>query len=450
MPALPRADGQIVYERFRAAYPDLIDDIAASRRHRERQLSKISVATVAQRRDLVRRLLRDRRVHLACAYDAIRRSLGLRDATPESVRSLAASFNAFAPIHEKIATRDIDKGSGRRRVQDFGPRRRMHQALVADILRSLHPPLQTQTLFNGGMPAALRAVATAYSDGGFTHGVEVDIVDFYGSVAKAPLAGLLRPLPDSVVDNVVWDLAMREDAPVAAAATTCVPPTSSPPTGLSLGSGTSPIVGERIVAELLAAARLPDTITYADNLFVMGRSEAEVRSRLDAIRNSAALLDVGELELRESHNVRYDLARGFTFLKREGYDRGHGIEWRPGQAKINQYMISAVERPLKETEITAVEARVRHWRRSYEGWPDGDALEAEYLAALAVRRFYADGNASNLTAAIHAVVIAHVADPSRGIEEFVPTEGDNHGTRRPRLLAAISEWINNAQHDRPG
>jgi hypothetical protein len=392
VPAPPRTDRQIVYERFRATYPDLIDDIAASRRHRKRQLSKISVATVAQRRDLVRRLLRDRRVHLAYAYDAIRRSLGLRDATPDSIRDLAASFNAFAPIHETIATRDVDKSSGHRRVQDFGPRRRMHQALVADILRTLHPPRQTQTLFNGGMPAALRAVATAYCDGGFTHGVEVDIVDFYGSVAKAPLAGLLRPLPDSVIDNVVWDLAMREDAPVVAAITTCAQPTSSPSTGLSLGSGASPIVGERIVAELLAAARLPDTITYADNLFVLGRSEAEVRSRLDAIKDSAASLDVGALELREGYNT---------------------------------------------------------WRRSYEGWPDGDAREAEYLAALAVRRFYADGNASNLSAAIHAVVIAHVAEGSlRGMEEYVPTEGDIRGKRRARLLTAIAEWVSNAQYDR--
>lgn len=295
------------------------------------------------------------------------------------------------------------------------------------------------------MPAALRAVATAYRDHGFTHGVEIDIVDFYGSVTNERLAGLLRPLPDSVVDNVVWDLAMREAPCVVAPGVPTAPPTSSPLTGLSPGSGTSPIVGERIISELLAAAQLPDTIAYADNLFILGRSEVEVRSRLQNLADSAASLDVGELELREGHNVNYDLARGFEFLKREGYDHGRGIEWRPGQAKLNQYMVSATDRRLPLQEIAAVETRIRHWRRSYEGWPDGDALEAEYLAALAVRRYYEVGDASNCTAAVHAVVIAYVAGGQRrAVGEYVPEEGDPQGRMRLNLLRYISNWLDAA------
>ncbi len=146
------------------------------------------------------------------------------------------------------------------------------------------------------MPEALEAIATAYRSG-MTHGVEVDIVDFYGSIRPDRLAELLRPLPASVVEHVVWDVDLHGDAPVVVGKTTVDPP-SSASMGLSLGAATSPIVGERIVRELLAVARLPDTITYADNLFVLGRSEEEVDARIQTLMDSARQLEVGVLELR--------------------------------------------------------------------------------------------------------------------------------------------------------
>jgi hypothetical protein len=325
---------RLPFEHFRDHNPEFIQAVRENERRRRVALASLSAATTREKHALARRLLRDRGLHLVHAYHTIRKMGQLLTATSASITELAASCNAFVPVRgECVFTREVRKGSGHRLVQDFGPRRRMHQALVADILRHLHPPRRNQTLFNGGMPTAQNAVATAYQQGGMTHGVEVDFVGFYGSIQPGRLAEYLRPLPTSVVECVVWDTPMRDDPSMHAVVGTMPAPTSSPLTGLSLGSATSPIVGELIVDKLLALASEPDTITYADNLFVMGRSEEEVDARIDRIRGSIASLDVGALELRVGLSVRHDLTQPFEFLKQEGVAEDGGMVWRPGQAK---------------------------------------------------------------------------------------------------------------------
>ena len=433
------------YERFRSVNPDFITRLALLRQYRAQQMQLLGAATGRQRHSEVRRVLRDRDLHLLYAYEAVLRCKRLHHATPTSIAQLATSFNAFVPVlNEAVCTRRVDKGSGRRWVQEFGPRRRMHQALAADVLRQLHPPLRTQTLFNGGMPTARNAVAAAYH-AGFTHGVELDFENFYGSVRRERLADLLRPLPTSVVDNVVWDFAMRDGSSPMVVVSSDADPTPSALTGLSLGASTSPIVGELIIAEVLAAAQCPETITYADNLFVMGRSMEEVDERIHRIKEGIAKLEVGRLGLRVGHSVKYNLKSSFEFMKQDGEATPNGIKWKPSASKVRQYMVSALDRPLTVPEIEAAERRVRHWRRSYPDWPEGDAYEAEYLAALAVRRFYEDRDASHRTLAVHAILIAAYA--WRGLHPFVhfiPAEGDPTGEGRDEIVAEVTRWIDAA------
>jgi hypothetical protein len=433
---------QTPFERFRAAYPAFCERLVLDKKRCVLQLGLLGQMSLGEQRDHIRKLLRDRKLHRLYAYHAIRQARRLGNATPETVDALATSFNAFAPVTgERVALRWIEKGSGKRWVHDFGLRRRMQQKLVADILRQIHPPRRTQMLFNGGMPEARKAIATAYHEDGFTHGVELDFVGFYNSVERPALAELLRPLPTPVVEHVIWDVAMRDDPSLYAVVGTMPAPTSSVPTGLFLGSSTSPIVGEKVVARLLANAGEQDTITYADNLFVMGRSETEVRERIDRIRESAASLDVGSLELREGHSSRYNLTRPFEFLKQDGVATAAGFEWRPGTAKQLQYQIGAAEYDVSTDEIATAEKRVRFWRRSYPDWPEGNVQEAVHLAELATRRFYKDGNASNQTAAVHAIFVAWLADGQmRSLLEFIPEEGDRFLNRRKELIIAVARW----------
>lgn len=361
--------------------------------------------------------------------------------------ALATSFNAFAPVtNEHVFLRLVNKGNGRRWVHDFGLRRRMQQKLVADILRQIHPPPRTQALFNGGMPIAREAIAAAYREDGFTHGVEVDFVGFYNSVNQPALADLLRPLPTPVVEHVIWDRVIHDDPSVDAVVGTMPAPTSGVSTGLFLGSATSPIVGERIVAHLLAQAGEQNTITYADNLFVMGRSPQEVEARINRIRESVASLpEVGSLELREGVSCGYDLTRPFEFLKQEGVAVDGQFEWRPGRAQQERYQIGDAEHYLSAAQIAVAERRVRHWRRSYPDWPEGDIREAAHLAELGARRFYIDGNASNRTAAVHAVIVAWLAEGQvRSWGEFLPDADEDAQGRRTALIAELDRWLDAA------
>lgn len=437
---------QTPYQRFASSYPEFVAELRDLKTERRAALLRLASMPRDKQRGEVRRLLRSNRFHLAYAYDAARRVGWIGRATPDRLRELAARCNPFVPVRdEAVVTREVDKGSGRRLVQDFGPRRRMHQALVADLLRHIHPLRRTQTLFNGGMPAARTAVATAFAQG-WTHGVEVDFVNFYGSLQFEALAGLLRPLPATVVEHTVWDMAMRDDPRLHVTERSVLDPTFSAPTGLSLGAATSPIVGELIVARLLAAAQLPDTITYADNLFVLGRSEEEVATRIHQIREGIASLDVGRLELRVGFSLRHDLTRPFEFVKQQGQATRNGMTWQPAASKIAQYQISTVEHRVTGEQLATAERRIRFWRRSYSDWRDGDVLEAEYLAGLAARRYYGNRNTSNLSAAVHAVIVAHMATGGlRHPSEFVPTEGDPRSEARARLMQEIADWIDRAE-----
>lgn len=414
-----------------------------SRREWRAQIAALRNMSRRDQRSEVRRLLRCNRLHLHLAFDALRRCFGLEDAVGRTVVDLAARFNAFAPVDgERVIDRIVRKGSGTRCVQDFGPHRRMQQAAVADILRFLHPPPDEQFLFNGGMPAALRAVAKAYRRDGFTHGVEIDFVNFYGSVTNVEaLADLLRPLPTSVVEHVVWDKAVRNRPRQMVVVPCDAYPTSRRLMGLSLGASTSPVVGERIIAELLAVAGQSDTITYADNLFVLGRSDTEVAERIHRIRESVASAKVGALELRQERAEDFRLGNTVEFLKHRGEFSAEGVVWGPGPTKISQYQSVAADRLTLE-QIGQLERQVKNWRRSYPDWQEGERHEAEYLAGLAVRRFYLAKSWENRSGAVRALQLAWLLhDGIREIGEFAPEEGDMGGSVRDALVTEAADGL---------
>lgn len=185
------------YDEFRARHPEFIERIGLLREQRDRKLARLAAMPRRQQHGEVRKLLRSGSLHLLYAFEAFKAKRLLHDATPDDVLALAASCDPFSRSAELIETRFIRKGRKTRIVQDYGPQRRMHQLLVAALLRTLHPLRQDQFLFSGGMPMALRAVEAAFQEG-YTHAVEVDLIDFYGGVRLPGLADLLRPLPGAV------------------------------------------------------------------------------------------------------------------------------------------------------------------------------------------------------------------------------------------------------------
>ncbi len=144
---------------------------------------------------------------------------------------------------------------------------------------------------------------------------------------------------------------------------------------------------------------------------------------------------------REGASFGYDLTQPFEFLRQEGLATERGVEWRPGADQRARYQVGDSGDDLNAVEIAAAEHRVRHWRRSFPDWPEGDAQEAVHLAELAARRFYNDGNASNRTAAVHAVIVAWLATgQDRDWWELLPDGGGPHD-RRGALVEEVRRWV---------
>lgn len=431
--------GRSAYETFAADHADFIGQIAALRSDFGSRLSDLASAPRGRQHHLVRQLLRMRHLHPLFAFDAIKGAGQLSQSNPSSIRDLAGQFDPFNALpDERVLIRNVGRAGGRPRlVCDFNPIRRMHQQPVSSILRHLHPPLQNQFLFNGGMPRALSALEAAVSAGA-THSCELDFVDFYRSVSLTDLAEVMRPLPASVTEHVIWDTRLRERDLMVFSSSVVSTPTPETLNGLPLGSATSPIVGEVLIARLLEAAQLPGIITYADNLCVFGCSEEEVQARKDHLQrvlsnppfDCVSGLSLHEGEIRNIVDPSRPSRHNFEFAHHESVtgcsdDGSPLIEgWKPSPSRLAQFQIAAADYVNVE-QINRATTRVSNWRRYYARWPDGDFHEAEYLASLYTRRYCLAQTAEHRASAVTAVTNAFLmfsdrADVEGGIREFLP------------------------------
>jgi len=435
-PAIRRTD----FEAFQRAYPDFVLRIQALRKLRDREFGKLSGLTGKDQRSRVRTLLANHSLHLLYAYEALRKARMLAHATPDTVSALAARCNPFQRCDEPGTPHIVTKRGRGRMVMVYGPAKRMHQLLVADLLLHLHPPLEQQCLFRGGMPAAFRAVEAAYHEG-FTYAAEIDMIDFYGSVRLDGLADLMRPLPDTVVRHVVWDggfmAVMRRDDCVSVFVRDADDPSPSVRRGLALGSACSPIAGERILAKLIAPADPCRVVAYADNMFVLGRSPEAVEMCFDLMQQRASEFAGWTLGLRRGgiHDLDTDV---FEFLHHEGQNVEGSFVWSPDQRKLNDFLTAETDEALDLKQITDTERKVSHWRRAYPDWPDGDEWETRQLAALAARRFYKNATPLHRSHAAQALVSAYLSlGRLVSFEEIAPMGNfprDNN--RRTELIEA--------------
>ncbi len=425
------------YERFATTYPEFVESIAELRRYRDREMAKLRMLQRSGQRDRIRLLLRSSRLALLYAYEAVRRVHLLHSATPDTLRELASQCNPFAASHEAVQRLVVGQGKCTRGVQNFGPLKRMHQMLVADVVVAIHSPREDQYLFNGGMPKALAAIEAAFRDG-CMFAVEVDMINFYGGVRTPGLAELLHPLPASVVEHVVWDYAVRR-GPDDELATPCdgeAHPSLTGLVGLSLGAATSPIVGERIIGNMLASAQLGRVVTYADNVLVLGRDREEVVARSQHLAEHASRLEAGPVRPRVGRIASFrDRTGGVEFAKQWGEAIRHRLNWSPNGDKQAEHRIADHAERMTLQQISEAERKVTQWRRSYPMWRTGDAWEVERLAELATARYYCNGQPEHLATARQALITACFArgqlrDPS----EFAPDWPSREHQRRRELL----------------
>lgn len=206
-----RRGRQSPFARFRARHAEYANQVQILEAEFSKRCGKLRGMPVGRQRDAIRRLLRMRHLYPAFALTALKQTRQIATATPEDVQELADSFDPYGPVAGETAfLKWFPRTNGSSRiVVDFGLKRRMHQHVVARILRQIHPPPANMTLFNGGMPKALSAIEAAISDG-YTHACEIDFVGFYGNVVQEDIAEVMRPLPRSVTSHVIWDESLRD------------------------------------------------------------------------------------------------------------------------------------------------------------------------------------------------------------------------------------------------
>lgn len=438
------------YQRFQRDFPEYVSEMEGLRREFSARCQRLRGQAKQQQHKAVRRLLRMRHLYPVFAFDALKRCAGFRNATPHTVEALAQQFDPFNLVNdETVVIRKPTLSHGRERVIcDFGPRRRMHQQVVAKILRQIHPPPENMFLFNGGMPMALKAIEAAISDGA-THACELDFIGFYGSVSLDGLVDVMRPLPASVTAHVIWDTRMRLGDLFVPVSSSLSVPTPEPPTGIYLGSSCSPIVGEVLISRLLEAAQLPRVVTYADNLCVLGTSEAEVTERISNLQEVLAdpsVACVSGLRLRTA-GVRSvdDLdrpSRSFVeFANHESICRLNDTTgtpeitgWKPSPRRMAEFQISADEgASVKQLQraIKTVKARYRYYPR----WPEAKKWETEYVATLSARLYMKTRADHHCVMAVSAILDALVLwDGEKIIDDFLPDYDES-------LVAAVSSRI---------
>jgi hypothetical protein len=448
---LPSTD----YDLFAFRHPGFVTQVAGLRRLRDRKLMALQHLSPHEKRSQVRSVLRDGRLAVLYAYEALRATNRLAHATPDTISALALRCVPFAPSQEPIRSRQIVKYGRHRTVYDFGPVKRMQQLLVADLLRYLHPPRPEQSLFNGGMPDAFRSIEAAFR-AGYTHALEIDFVGFYGSVRLVGLAAKLHPLPDAVVRHVIWDEASRCTSAdqISLHGASGAPPLSDQ-VGLPLGAATSPIVGETIIGRLLASVVPRDgvkIVTYADNLLVLGRSVEEALAGSNHLRILAETLTIGSLRPSVEDDVRYFseeqsginwMRIGVTFASQIGQLQGQQLSWGPNERKQEQHRIGDSNEATL-ADIAQAERQVSRVRRAYPQWQDGDIWEASRLAELAAARFLRSAEPEHKTAACHALVIAHLATGQ--MFELYELSPDGTGSvqleRRRQLISEAQQMLN--------
>lgn len=377
--------------QFRRDHAAFVADVLAHEARRDKLLVRIGgTANRDKQRFLVRQFLNDPGLKLLYFLRSVQAKRLLAQFPPEEMHRVAQGLTATSHYFEEVRPVQLRAGaaSRRRTTYSFGPRKHALQRMVADLLGAMFPLSRERhfTLY-GGVRAALLAVEE-HAREGFIYAVERDIAQFYPSVDILGLARLLRPLPGSVVKNVIayrpgfnWsDYERSADA---------VHTEPLPPRGLlAQGSAASPVAAEVLMADLLRD--MPDDVrimSYADNVMIQGETSDSVEAASRLLEARAQEHPCGPLGLKPSKGVNLITREGAAFLGHEGdwnQEDGGRIRWRPNDAALDN-VLRQIEGGHSEGELRASIRRLRNQQRGYPLWWNGEREVSRYLAELGAR-----------------------------------------------------------------
>ncbi|WP_062455942.1 reverse transcriptase domain-containing protein [Rhizobium sp. Leaf306] len=377
------------FTHYATDHPDFVAEVLGHGNRRDAALRQIAHAPNRDKqRLLILRFLGHTNFKLLYLLRSVQAKRRLRTHPPEAMRELAARMTATYHFAEYVRTTTVQPAPHKRRrtTFDFGPGKHALQTMVADVIRAMFPlPSGRHFTLEGGVKAALMAV-NEHAQHGFIHGIERDIDQFYPSVDLQGLATLLRPLPGSVVRNVIG-YRHGDTGLTAMHSTEAIDDAPLPPRGmLAQGSAASPAAAELLVADLLEA--MPGDVrvmSYADNILILGETISSIETADAILVGRASEHQCGPLGLKPRKECLITGPSGINFLGHDGYWNGSRIQWMPDTAATN-HILQAIELSTNEREgaldqVRNAIQRLRHWQRGYV-WEDGQEETERFSAQL--------------------------------------------------------------------
>lgn len=364
------------FSEYRDAHLEFVEAVLSAKLKKDRKLDQIASAQSRdKKRFLIRQFLNDFEIKKYYLFKSVQHKKSLDQFPPAEIEDVARELSAFQPFNEDVTPINLRSGNGRRRTTySFGPRRHALQKMTADILKVIFPfPYAGHFTIYGGVRAALEAVSGHIRDG-FTFAIERDIRQFYPTVNIQGLVELLRPLPGSVVRNVIAyrRTSQGESIPITTSADNDAP---LPPGGtLAQGSAASPVAAEIVMARLLTPI-LPDVrvVAYADNVLILGETLDVVENANSLLEARATLHPCGPLGLKPPLETHVVVGGGIEFLGSFGAYDGSSISWEPNDRAMS-HLISTLENATSDEQIMTTINWMTKWSRGYPLW-DRDVAE---------------------------------------------------------------------------
>lgn len=311
----------------------------------------------------------------------------------------AEALNPWRGTNELARAYALPKaGGGFRAITSYGAQARALQQMVRCAVRPFarFDPRQ-HAVTNGGRDAAIAKVKD-----GVAHGlkwfVRLDIASFYQNVDERRLINFV-PAPRGVILHTVGsprNVVLGHSSRVVDPRTLLL----ASQRGLSQGAGSSPIIAEMIVAQILGQISSDAVvINCSDDFAVMARTRREVVSLSEALTSAVRRCPHGHLQLEPKSAIRR-VSDGFSFL---GYDfrfRRSRLKCEPSRSNIAKFVTKAaliLRRPSAEAARNELQRYVRSWRNAFSQWDAGPDMLAPRVWILQISKIL-DANALRVSA----------------------------------------------------
>jgi hypothetical protein len=296
--------------------------------------------------------------------------------TLEDVRAIAAKLNPYLDCGEKVACWAEPKtsGIGWRPVCSFGPKRQSLHLLICDYLEARHGRDGCNYLRpRKGAERGSDWLVSMYENEDFPYFVLADIQNFFRSVQKGKIGGLLG-LPEAIVTNALCIPHVSALFPIGG-----LPPdlpiqtlVGAAQEGLPQGSRASQIVAGLLLGPTLRMISPAERFIFlGDDMALAASTKQEANALQKALVEALASHPAGPFCLK--HCAVEHVSHAFDFLQyRHKRDMFTGeMHRRPAARSYARYgrRVEKYFTELKFRDAVRLTARYRwHWVRSFRRW----------------------------------------------------------------------------------